>query len=68
MQTPSRLILDGWLDCIKLYPKISKLRSSDIMLERVSVCLGYTNYTELINCNISFKMENVVKIMSRYAI
>ena len=49
MQTPSRLILDGWLDCIKLYPKISKLPSSDIMLERVSVCLGYTNYTELIS-------------------
>ena len=64
MQTPSRLILDGWLDCIKLYPKISKLPSSDIMLEKASVCLGYTNYTELINWKISFKM----KIMSRYAI
>ena len=68
MQTPSRLILDGWLDCIKLYPKISKLPSSDIMLEKASVCLGYTNYTELINWKVSFKMENFVKIMSRYAI
>lgn len=68
MQTPSRLILDGWLDCIKLYPKISKLPSSDIMLEKASVCLGYTNYTELINWKISFKMENFVKIISRYAI
>ena len=33
MQTPLYLFLEGWLDCIKLYPKIAKLSSSEIVLE-----------------------------------
>ena len=32
METPSRLVLDGWSDRIKSYPKISKLPSSDVKL------------------------------------
>ena len=33
MQTPPRLLLEGWSERIKLYPEIAKLSSSEVVLE-----------------------------------
>ena len=32
MQAPPRLVLDKWLEPIKLYPKISKLASLEVVV------------------------------------
>ena len=37
MQTPALLLLYGWSERITLYPKISKLPSSGVMLESRNV-------------------------------
>ena len=55
MQTPPRLLLDGWSDRIKLYLKISKLPSSYVMLE--------SRYVSEIQTVSNFDI-----IVSRYAI
>ena len=33
MQIPPHLLLEGWLERIKLYPEIVKLSSSEVVLE-----------------------------------
>ena len=37
MQTPLRLLLDGWSDRIKLYPDTSKIPSPVAMIESTDV-------------------------------
>ena len=70
MQTPLRLLLDGWSDHINLYPKIKiKIQITIVRCNAsAKVCFGDTDYIELINCHISFKKENSGIIMSHFTI
>ena len=48
MQTPPFLLLEGWSERTKVYPEISKMLSSEGVLE----CSWYTNNIKLTDCNI----------------